>query len=581
MTFHRTGEQLIFGTNSHLAADTDKNGNSISYSYNSTHDLLSLTDTQGRVTTFKHNTVSGFTDPSGQLIKVTDPSGRIIQYGYNQNGNPTNSFTSLTHASGAVTTFNYSGGDLTSITDPLGNTTQISYLNGDKVGTITHATTTHTIGFTYNAGNTVVTYRNGNHTTYTYDPTLLQVKTVTDALGHSEATTYDANYDVTQYMDDLGNQTNFVFSPTTNTLSSAAHGNKATTTFVYPSPGSQNQYYPLSQTDPQTNTTAYVYDASGNLKSATNKATGTGLTYSYNSNGTIHTSTDAYNNVTTYGYDSEGNLKTVNPPGPLGNTTLVVDPQTSRVSSVTDGNGKTTSYGYDPLDHITKISYNNGGSIGYVFDDDSNLSSEVDNTGTTTFGYNVLNRLTKKSLPDGVVFTTGYDPTGNLTSLDDGGGAIIYTYDAANRMTILTDTNGKQTLYSYDNANRKTVIQYPNVTGMRMTYDAVGHELTAIGGTMDSQGNIQTTYSSFTYTYNAGSSPTQLVQTVKYLDPVNWTSGTYYTREMTYDSQNRLTDADVYENGQEVQGFKYGYDAAGNRTSFTQNVPYTSVELQL
>jgi YD repeat-containing protein len=64
---------------------------------------------------------------------------------------------------------------------------------------------------------------------------------------------------------------------------------------------------------------------------------------------------------------------------------------------------------------------------------------------------------------------------------------------------------------------------------------------------------------------------------VKYLDPVNWSSGTYYIRDMTYDSQNRLTDADVYENGQEVQGFKYSYDAAGNRTSFTQNVPYTSV----
>jgi len=505
---------------------------------------------------------------------VIDPSGRVIKYGYNGNGNPTNSFTSLTDASGAVTTFNYSGGDLISITDPLGNTTQITYLNGDKVGTITDATGKGTITFTYNSGNTVVTDRNGNNTTYTYNQQL-QVTKVTDPLGHNESTTYDANYDVSQYMDSLGDQTNFVFNTGTNTLHSAADGNKATTTFTYPTPGSQNQYYPLSQTDPQNNTTNYAYDSNGNLLSATNKTTNTGLTYTYNSNGTINTQTDADGNVTTFGYDSEGNLTSVTPPSTLGKTTLVVDPQTSRVKSVTDGNGNKTSYSYDALDRITKITYNSGATISYNFDGNGNLTSETDNTGTTSFTYDVLNRIIKKSLPDGVVFTTGYDKNGNLTSFNDGGGAVTYQYDAANRMTILTDTDGSQTIYSYDNANRKTMIQYPNGTGMRMTYDAAGHELTAIGGTMDSQGNIETTYSSFTYTYNAGSSPTQLVQTVTFLDPVNWSSGTYYTRDYSYDSQNRLVDADVYYKGgtQEIQGWEYGYDAAGNRTTFSQVSP--------
>ena len=44
---------------------------------------------------------------------------------------------------------------------------------------------------------------------------------------------------------------------------------------------------------------------------------------------------------------------------------------------------------------------------------------------------------------------------------------------------------------------------------------------------------------------------------------------------MTYDSQNRLTDVDVTYQGQsqEIQGFTYGYDANGNRKSFTQIAP--------
>jgi RHS repeat-associated protein len=156
--------------------------------------------------------------------------------------------------------------------------------------------------------------------------------------------------------------------------------------------------------------------------------------------------------------------------------------------------------------------------------------------------------------------------------LNDGTGTVNYTYDQANRMTVLTDSDGSQTIYSYDNANRKTMIQYPNGTGMKLTYDGAGHVLTDVGGTMDSSGNIETTYDSYTYSYMNGTSPTQLVQTVTFLDPFDNTS---YTRNYSYDSQNRVTDVDVYYTGQqqEIQGWEYGYDAAGNRTSYSQITP--------
>ncbi|MHB8598024.1 MAG: RHS repeat domain-containing protein [Ktedonobacteraceae bacterium] len=88
---------------------------------------------------------------------------------------------------------------------------------------------------------------------------------------------------------------------------------------------------------------------------------------------------------------------------------------------------------------------------------------------------------------------------------------------------------------------------------------------------MDSQGNILTTYDSFSYNYFKGSAATALLQTVTLLDPVNWQSGTLYTRNYTYDSQNRVTAVDVLNSSKiEVQKWTYGYDPNGNRTSYTQ-----------
>ncbi len=582
LTFHRTGEQWVFGPNSHLAEDEDKNGNQLADSYNSTHDLLSITDTQGRVTTFTHNNAYGSgNDPSGQITSFTDPSGRLIQYGYNERGNPTNSFTTLTDASGATTKFDYNGGDLTALTDPMSNVTSITYYNGDKVHTITDAMG-NTITFTYNTtnGTTVVTDRDGNNTTYTWnvnEPRQDIVTNVQDALGHNQSNMYDANYNMMQYTDGLGDLSVFNFNPGTNTLGSALDGNKATSSFGYPTPGSQNQYYPMNQTDPQSNRTDYVYDSNGNLKSATNHATSTGLTYNYNPNGTIQNETDADGNVTSFGYDSVGNLTSVTPPAPLGGTTLKVEPLTSRVKMVTDGNNNVTTYTYDTLDRVRTITYNSNGTITYNYDTDGNLLSLVDNTGTTSFKYDTLNRLTKKTLPDGTIFSTGYDPTGNLTSFTDGSESIVYKYDIANRMFKLLD-NGLATLYSYDNANRKTMIQYPNGTGMVIGYDKAGHETSNVGGTMDSQGNIQTTYDSFSYDYFKGTAATALLQSVTLLDPVKWPSGAMYTRNYTYDTQNRVTAVDVLNSSKiEVQKWTYGYDPNGNRTSYTQMSPAVSI----
>src|SRR5258708_32172956 len=103
---------------------------------------------------------------------------------------------------------------------------------------------------------------------------------------------------------------------------------------------------------------------------------------------------------TRYSYDSVSNLVKVTLPSLLGATALQLE-SLRRASSVTDGNGQTTSYTYDALDRITKITYADGSTIAYTRDVAGNVTSLTDNTGITTFTYDAANRLLTKTLPAG------------------------------------------------------------------------------------------------------------------------------------------------------------------------------------
>ena len=632
LTYNQSAEKLNF-TNlgdpscvgcAYETSDQDRNGNTISFSYDSSFRLATITDTQNRQLTLQYTNP----DDSTLITSISDPSGRQWQYAYWAG---TNNLKTYTDPNGKVTSFSYSSFPLlTQITDPHGNVIQPGYGVGaspdwaTSVGYVNSACAggTCTYSFTYNEGSqspctaanvgdtTLRTDPRGNTITNCLDTGMRALQTF-DGLVHAGQITYTGNNDAQNLTDSLSQVTQLSYDLNNNLTqfqapASAPGQTPASNLISYQAPG--QSFLPSSRTDAQGNCRAFTYDAAGNLSDVYDgQASGcdgqTGGAHLANryqgdpgvscppaKNGDLCSTIDAKGNTTSYGYDGNGNVTSITPPSPLGVTTIVRD-SLSRVSNVTDGKGQTTRYSYDKLDRITQILYAGATSCTssatcttFVYDEDGNLTSRTDNVGTTSFRYDTMNRLKTKSLPDTSVACSGSNPAGltfsydgadNLTTYCDSGGTISYGYDAANRLTALAEPGGSVTSggacnvapcssFSYDNDDRRTQAHFPGGATLNLSYDNSGNQLTAIG--KDKNGNILT---SFTYVFSNGSADRQFRQTSSENDAVATNTYSY-----SYDSQARLTAATI--SAGTGTNYAYGYDAAGNITSRTVGSSTTS-----
>jgi RHS repeat-associated protein len=548
LTFQKTGEVYTFDPNGFSLVDSDKNGNAIHFSYTTiagTAVLASIQDTQGRVATFSYN------NPNNTLLitTMTDPSGRQSQYGYDTSSN----LTSYTDPAGKVTHFAYNGsGNPMQIIDPDGNATNFGYDGSGRLTSISGGAG-YSRTYAYNAGSTVVTDANNHQTTYTWD-TKGRITGIRDALGNSPSLTYTAASNVQQYNDASGQVTTLAYDPNNNHLSTT-DPTGAVTTWQYND--NSHPYYPTSSVDAQGNTVSYAYDANGNLLTITNGlASQNKLKFSYNGNGTVASTTDANGNATRYGYDGAGNLTSMTPPSPLGADTMTYD-ALSRLSTVKDGNGRTTTYSYDALDRPTQVVYADSTSVTFSYDANGNALSLVDNTGTTTFTYDAQNHQTRKLLPGGSSISYTYDGMGNLTTLVDVGGTTTYGYNAVNLLSTLTEPGGAQTTFTYDGNYHRTGTAYPNGVSIAMAYDNADH-LTNITG--KTGGTVLTSY---TYTYI--NPQTGKATALRY----GVTDAAGNITAYTYDVLNRLTEAKT--TGRSPADYQYSYDGNGTRLNTSVN----------
>ncbi|MCG5472889.1 DUF6531 domain-containing protein [Micromonospora sp. LAH09] len=546
-----------------LLRTQDKNDNKITFGYNASGNVDTITDTQSRVVRLAYT--------NDRLTSVSDPTGRQVLFTYNS----AKDLETVTDAAGGVSHFEYNADRLSKITTPGGRVTNLGY-EPDSSRMLDYYEQVNPGGtpaearyvFTYSAGTTKVTSPNGHVTsdtsdgitTHTYE-TRDRITKVTDALGHGRSKKYNANDNVETLTDSLTNTTTFEYDPNTNNMTSAGIATGAKSTMSYSN--TSHPYSPSGGADAQGNTLAFSYDAAGN-KTATESSQYPGQKIDeldYNDNGTVNWREDAKDVRTNYTYDAKGNLTKVDNPAPLGDVTIVPD-TLSRMREETDGKGQKNVYDYDNLDRVKKITFQDGKTVQYTYDADGNLKEIIDPSGLTVLTYDGFGRPTGKTSPGAGTITYGYDRNGNLTTFVDSGGTVTYTYDQVNLLKSVQEPGApKAVTFSYDDNNRRRFMYLPTTPQItvEMKYDKAGRQ-TSIVATNDS---TSAKLSTFTYDYTKAGVDTTLKQT---------STDSSGTTSYAYDKLNRLKSA----SGPGSFARSYDYDSNYNRTSKTENGSTTS-----
>jgi len=306
------GTQITFNSGGYETATIDLNNQHITFAYNGSNEISTITDNYSNITTFSYS--------GGYLQTVKDPVSRVTTFAHTGSN-----LTQATLPDGSTWNYGYSsGGQLTTIKDPLSHTATIAYDAADRVATVSRPDST-TEKFTNNqesgwtnsgtsgspAAATLLaqaggTYTSPNSNVTTIQPDWLGLGTTgnqVDALGNVAMYDRTSNGLATVAVDQVNRITQYTYSNVGNI-----------TEEIYPDGNNQQFTYnadsqPLTVTDANGNTTSFTYSG-GNLTVVADPL-GNLATMTYTSTGRVKTTTDANTHVTTYLYDSQDRVGTV------------------------------------------------------------------------------------------------------------------------------------------------------------------------------------------------------------------------------------------------------------------------------
>ena len=448
---------LAYNPAGQLTAVTAPSGRSVSFSYDGAGRVAKVVSPGSAVTGYGYNA-------AGMLTSVTRPDGSVLQYVYedgrfpsaltgiiDENGSRYATYayddqaraTSSAHAGGAnAYEFQYGDNNQTTVTDPAGKTSVYSFLKQN--GVLLPTTISAPCGLCgstrqsseYDSNNNLIRETDylGNVTTHAYDsqkretqrvegsgapnarttstqwhPQFWNLRTQVASPTKLERYSYDAN----------GNLVSYSETPTSDTNGSqgfdaAATGPARTTTWTYTADG-QVATSKGPRTDVNDGTT-YVYRTAddtnsppqyrkGDLYQITDALGHKSTINQYDPNGQPLQMTDANGAVTTFTYSNRGWLirQTVTPSG---------------------GAGQTTSYEYDKVGQLTKVTQPDGGTVSFSYDGAHRLVGAGDSAGNSiTYRLDAMgNRVQEQSK----------DPSGNLAR------QITRVFDSMNRPLKVT-----------------------------------------------------------------------------------------------------------------------------------------------
>ena len=577
-----------FGTDGRLVSLTDRNQQAITFTYSGGNVSQASLPT-GQVVTF---TFSG-----GKLASMTRPANGAlaagtVTYTYDGSGR----LASITRpavggAPASTTRFGYTArGDLASITDGTGAVTSFTYDTAHRVTSVGQGSTTDvaTTRFSYvSSTQTQVASPTTDqgaavsavpHTTYTVNADQ-RVTSVTDAVGRSRSRTYTPFFDVASATNGTGGTASGTYGAnggSSLTKATSAYGSSNSWTYGTGS----NAYSPTGSTNAQGVSSTMSYDAAGNGTGTT--TSGAVAKVSYNSDGTVASSTDPKGRVTTYTESASGKyIAKITPPtgSAMGVTTISGNPATS----ITNGAGETATYSYNDRYAINSIA-TPAGTVSWTYDANGRATSRTDKNQKVVYGYDSRGNLTSiattpvagGAAPAAMTVTYAYDKAGNMTSRSVAGKTTTYSYDAANQLVALTAGDGAVTRFKYDGAGRRTDTWW-RTNATNTAFMAHTHTVFGTGGNLaqqwmsikSSDSNRQYDVSYCHAKYQAGVACPWNTASSANTDKIQYLTDnkTGVVSQMTYDSLGRLTAVTNWGG----HSYAYAYDANGNRTSVTRD----------
>jgi RHS repeat-associated protein len=456
--------------------------------------LISIDDPNGNRTTLVR-------DPSrpARINEIADPAGRKLVLSYDD----FDRITSVTDPIGRIVRYTYNGlGLLATVTDPANGVTRYEYNAQNNLARVIDPQNNVTYQNSYNANGRVIEQiqADGGKTQYSYtvvnpleatSPVIATV--VTDQLGNKTIYRFNTQGYVVDVTDPSGQVRVFERQAGTNLLLAmkgpgvcdiCGDVTKGDVTFTYDENGNV-----LSSTDSLGNVTKFTYepvfnkietytDALNDVTrftydvkgnlTSTIDARGNTTSISYNSGGQVIQTTDAAGKITKLGYDSVGNIISVT--DVLGHSHTSRFDAVSRLIEQRDPLGNRALITYDNLDRVTSVTDQRGSVRRFTYDEVGNLVTHTDSRNReTNFGYDLMGRLINRTNPLGRTQTYTYDPKGNLTQATDPRGQIVrLSYDATGR--LLTESLEDATVTrSYDSAGR--LIAANDTQGGNFTFD--------------------------------------------------------------------------------------------------------------
>jgi RHS repeat-associated protein len=547
----------------------------------------SVSPNVSRIWTYTYNSFGRVLTVVGPRTDVLDKT--ILTYYTCTTGNQCGQIDTITNAVGQVTTFNtYNAyGQPLTITDPNGILTTLTYdarerLTSSQVGTET--------------------------TTYSYWPIGL-VKLVTLPDSSTIQLTYDGAHRLTTITDGNGNYISYTLDALGNRTAESSYDPSATLhrthTRVFNS--LSQLYQDINSAGTAAVTTTLGYDSQGNLTSSNaplSRKTGN----QFDALNRLDQITDPNNGITKISYDANDNLAAIIDPrafttsythNGFNDVTKMVSPDTGTASktfdsggnlkTTTDARGAVATYTYDAMNRETQVAYTDQ-TIHFGYDAGANgkgrLTSASDANHSMSWTYDTLGRVTGKGQTvAGVTKSVGYTYTnGDLTSLvTPSGQAISYTYTNHRINSIKVGSTTLLSGVTYDPFGPPTAWTWGNSSTVSRAYDEDGnpHQIVTAavtnGYTVDAASRITS------ITDSGLSTATWNFTSYDVLDRIKAASSSAKSRGYTYDANsNRLTTTGSTASTETIATSSnhlsstsggivrtYGYDAAGNTTSYT------------